>query len=425
MADYLYLWSSTSQWRRRTPPMVKEIFSRAIMKTHDIEEETIPVWNGQIVCRPDVDGRIVWSEGMVAVNAWSNPDYRKHIEQEGDLGLAGEFMEALFPRADEREIILNWLTWNLRNEADKPAWAPFLFSKTKGSGKSTFCALVRRLFGERNSATQNNVDKLTGQFNSTVLLSKLVVCEELQLQTRSTKGNALKTYITEKSTLVERKGIDAQTMTQCCCFLFTTNHLPTWIEKGERRYYLVDIDHDGHASGPRAKEFSELVGRLHEFMAEDQNMAGVYRALKDRELPADFSAKSLNTEEVATELMVRLAGISDDTIPARLEEELRAKGRHAITEKDLSELITKDLGTKLSATRHLMGDLGWSRAEVKWGGNAFAKVIWVEPQYSVGGGKIYGPDSYQQNLAEHLEAPCPLNGVIAAAAAPATVGDLY
>ncbi|WP_238321738.1 hypothetical protein [Halocynthiibacter namhaensis] len=62
--------------------------------------------------------------------------------------------------------------------------------------------------------------------------------------------------------------------------------------------------------------------------------------------------------------------------------------------------------------------------KAKWGGNTFARVVWVEPEYSVGKGKVLGPDGYQQNLAEHLETPCPLNGAIAATAS-AAVGDLY
>jgi hypothetical protein len=88
----------------------------------------------------------------------------------------------MFLRQAEREMILNWLAWNLQNEDDKPTWAPFLYSRTKGSGKSAFCHLVSVLFGQENSVTQNNVDQLTSRFNMTALHSKLVISEELQLR---------------------------------------------------------------------------------------------------------------------------------------------------------------------------------------------------------------------------------------------------
>ena len=44
-------------------------------------------------------------------------------------------MEVTFPRPKEREMLLNWLAWCLQNEADKPGWAPVLYSSTKGSVK--------------------------------------------------------------------------------------------------------------------------------------------------------------------------------------------------------------------------------------------------------------------------------------------------
>lgn len=52
--------------------------------------------------------------------------------------------------------------------------------------------------------TQNNVDKLTGRFNATVLTRKLVICEELNLRQDSPQGNALKTYLTERQIMTER-----------------------------------------------------------------------------------------------------------------------------------------------------------------------------------------------------------------------------
>lgn len=397
--------------------MLKAIFKRAIESTHVVEEETIPVWNGRRVCDPEVANRVVWKDGMVSVNTWLQPHYRTHKEEDADLGVAGEFLDALFVRENEKAMFLNWLAWCLQNEGDKPTWAPFLYSKTKGSGKSTLCKLVRTLFGEENSITQNNVDKLTGQFNATVLLNKLVVCEELQLPKASSKGNALKTYITEKETTVERKGVDAEPISQRCCFLFTTNHLPSWIEEGERRYYLIEIDHDGHASGSQAKEFSDLVGRLYEFLEEEKNVASVYQALMERRLPKEFSAKSLNAEAVATDLMKRIASVSEDTILARLREELAEKGQHAIPESDVTEILVKELHANISTTRHKMTELGWKRQKVKWSGNSFSKVIWVEEGYHVVNGKIYGPDGYEQDLGKHFEHPCLLNAPVVLAAA--------
>lgn len=86
-----------------------------------------------------------------------------------------------------------------------PSWAPFLYSQSKGTGKSTLCNLIAGLFGLENTATQNNVDQLTGRFSSTLLLSKLVICEETYLRPGSSQGNTLKMNITGVLMLDARK----------------------------------------------------------------------------------------------------------------------------------------------------------------------------------------------------------------------------
>jgi phage/plasmid-associated DNA primase len=87
----------------------------------------------------------------------------------------------MFPREHERIRFLDWLAWSLQNEDQKPNWAPFLYSDRKGTGKSSLAAVATALFGPANTATQNNVDKLTGRFNMSLLLSKFVVSEEVKL----------------------------------------------------------------------------------------------------------------------------------------------------------------------------------------------------------------------------------------------------
>lgn len=218
---------------------------------------TIPVWNGQVVCAAGNNERLVRKKGMVAVNVWIKPSYRDR-NVPADFGVATEFLEWIFPVPAERTKILDWVAWNLQNESDKPSWAPLLYSEEKGTGKSTFCELIAALMGKENSVTQNNVKKLAARFNMTALQSKLVISEELQLRSDGAEANALKTYLTEGDALAERKGQEAVRITQCCAFLFTTNHLPTWIEAGDRRFYVVEVKHDGHASGCSPKRSGRL-----------------------------------------------------------------------------------------------------------------------------------------------------------------------
>ena len=319
--------------------------------------------------------------------------------------VATEFLDVFLTRKEEQLKFLDWLAWCLQNEGDKPAWAPFFYSSTKGSGKSTLSKLVGRLFGEENTVTLNGVEKLTSRFNTTVLTSKLVILEEVSLKTESPQSNAMKTFITEKEATVELKGQEAERVEQLCCFLLTTNHLPTWIEKDERRYYLIDVDHDGHASGPKSKEFAGICARLHLFLENDKNVATLYADLMQRQLAEGFSAKTLNIIEDATPLMKQIQGASEITVRCLLEELLNKKGQFAVPEADVAMIVTNELGASINSTRHLMSDLGWSKKKVKWSGKLYARSIWIKKGFDVSNGKIFGPDSYEECLNEHLKDP--------------------
>lgn len=387
---------------RVTSSVLKQVFDRVITSLHDDRSQSIAVWNGSIVCDPS-SPRLVWVDGAVAVNKWQQPTYRKLEVTDSDFGIATEFFDKLFPRSTERALVVNWLAWNLQNEADKPGWAVFLYSRSKGTGKSTFCSLVAELFGQSNSVIQNNVTKLTAQFNTTVLNSKLVVSEEVQLKQDSTQSNSMKTFITDRSILAERKGMEAEQIEQRCCFLFTSNHLPTWIEADDRRYYVVEVDHSGHAAGSEVDQFSALVARVHDLMNDPVGLAKLYNALLAHPIPDGFNAKSLSLQRDSTEVMHRLQAASSQITTDQLEEFLNQVGDYAVPEATVIDHVRGEMYLNANSIRHMMPELGWHKLRVKWGGVDYARSLWVKSGYTVSGGYVHGPDGYRKKLKDNIE----------------------
>jgi hypothetical protein len=211
--------------------LLSETFETASTRTGYDRALSVPTWNGSVRCLPGHAQRLIWKNGMVSLNSWNTPEYRKVETDGGDPGTVLDFLDFIFPTADERDVFLNWLAWCLQNEAGKPTWGPILCSKRKGTGKSTLCEIARLLFGTENSQTQNNVDKLTGQFNMQMMTSKFIVSEELDIRPGTKAANALKTFMTETDTAAEAKGRELERVVQCFCCMFTTNHLPLWIEE--------------------------------------------------------------------------------------------------------------------------------------------------------------------------------------------------
>ncbi|MDP2496343.1 DUF5906 domain-containing protein [Shimia thalassica] len=391
--------------------LIKGLFKLLIEQRHTDTERCFQVWNGTAICAPGNPDRLLMKRGSVSANVWSEPEYRQLRVNAADCGVVGEFFDVFFQRDEEREHFLNWLAWCLQNEGDKPAWAPFFYSRSKGTGKSTTCRILTELFGAHNTAVQNNVSKLTQQFNSTVLTSKLVVCEETQITPGSPQSNAIKTFITDSDVLVERKGFEAERSRQYCCFVFTSNFAPTWLEEGERRYYVMEVDHDGRSGGPRAAEFAGLVGRVHQFLDDPANVARLYNALMQRPVSETFNAKSLNIAEHSTPVMQRLQQNSRQTVLDQLEEQLNERGLVVLPEAAVAHFVRKHLNVNVNQTRHLMDELEWQKTKVKWGGKDYARAIWVRPGYSIERGKIYGPDFPTESVSDYLHREDPMSDI--------------
>jgi len=376
--------------------VLRDVFQRSLVEAHNDPEQTVPIWNGSTRCCPEVSQAIIREGETVAINTWKAPAYRQLGVVEANTSMLDLFLEKIFPQEIDRRVAKDWLAWCLQNEADKPSWALFLYSRRKGTGKSTFCHLAGRLFGEENSITQNSISKLTGRFNKPLLDSKLVISEELQLKPDSPHGNTLKTYITEKVTTSEAKGRDVEKVQQCCCFLFTTNHIPLWIEADERRYYVIDADHSGYASGPDAEQFGEFVGELSAWLAEDRNVATLYNGLMQHRVSNDFNPRSLHLSSIQTPVMKRIMGGTREVLLDRLAERLAGLGRFAIPQEMLAKVFIEELKTSQNRLRHMMPELGWRSKTVKWGGVDHKRTIWIHEDYQVVGGRVKGPNSYDE-----------------------------
>ena len=383
--------------------MLREVFDTAIHQINGDQYRSIPIWTGAIQPFPgNPERRIQLDSGQFILNSWQTPSYRQLTEVQPRKEVFWVLIYLMFTKVEERERVLDWLAWCLQNESKKPNWAIILYSKTKGTGKSTLCRIAARLFGQENTSVQNNIEKVAAKFNGPILNSKLVVCEEVNLRPDSEVGNKLKTLITEPFTTAERKGRDVERVPLHSCFLMTTNHLPLWIEAGERRFYVVDVAHDGHAAGPKAASFAQRVKCVEDAMLNDERVAAFYQYLMLRELAEDFDPMTLNTAVHGTAVMKQLLSNQTPATNQQLAEYLGSEGCLAITEQDLRIYVSKEMRVSVNAIRHMMTDLCWTRYEVKWGGKDYARAIWTAPTYAIDRGNILGPNNYSQAVCDVL-----------------------
>ena len=359
-------------------------------------ELSIPVWSGKRVCLPANRQKVFFKDGTATVNIWEDPAYRRETAIP-DKAL-DEFLAYVIPKEQDRKVFLNWLAWNRQNEGKKPSWAVMLYSEKQGTGKSTLTDLLWALFGEENTGRANGVSKLVGRFNKELLENKLVIVEEVEVKRGSSEANSLKTLITENSTLVEAKGLPAYVEHIYCAFIMTTNHLPLWLEESDRRFFILEFNHQGYSNGgPEYETFTELVARLKKLTADPKRLKGIYDALMAWKVPKTFGEK-LDVQKYATDVMLQLRDLSPDVAKQIVEEVLNDSGIVFVPIEYASKVINLHTPREVNAQTHLFRELGWKKQKFAWAGEAQKWAWWkpVDPQYPAAKGKVWNGHNWDE-----------------------------
>lgn len=380
-----------------------ELVKKAVQAVGDPEGEDLQrilsVWSEAYVCRPGDSRRILPNAtGTIDLNTWAAPAYRR-LDVKADPGVFLTFLHWIIPDQIQRRMVLDLFSWSLQNEHDRPRWGLMLYSPEKGTGKSTFAMTCRALFGGENSIALNGVSKLTQKFSATALTRKFVNCEEVDIQPNSRQVNDLKAIFTDDQIALERKGFETEQVDLHGVYLFTSNHMPTFLKGLDRRLYVVQVSHGGHASGPDAVEFGELNDRVKVALKDEHQLAGLYRWLMTRPLSPGFNPNSLNTATQATPIMRQILGC-DDANKQLLSEFLGEL--KAITLETLQNFARRSLRLTTGAAQAMMLELGWKQQKAKWGGVGYSRSIWVHSDYVAEDGKLHGPDGFEDSLSVHL-----------------------
>ena len=150
--------------------------------------------------------------------------------------------------ADDNEInyryILKWLGSMLKATGNLEGTSLIIFG-AQGSGKSTFFEFLNEFVIGVNYSVELNLDNITGQFNSLIDKKVMVVVNEMESKNnKNEKGvDALKTYITDKRVVVEKKGIDAVSVTNYSRYALLTDNIKTLGALLGRRWAMFKCSH--------------------------------------------------------------------------------------------------------------------------------------------------------------------------------------
>ncbi len=351
------------------------------------------VYSGKAYPQPGNSSTRLFRNGMWDINTWRSPEYRElrpSISAQKSTASFDDMLEFAIPEQRQRDMLLDWIAWNLQNEGSKPSWAIMLYSETKGTGKSTIAKVLSALFGEENTALSNGIKPLVQRFAADHLDRKLILAEEVHISSHSAEGNALKDLITNTSVSVERKYQPVVTIPQHSCFVFMTNHKPLWLEGGERRYYIINMDHDGHSQGEKNEKFYALAAELNISLANKQFVRDLYARLMTRELSSQFDAKNMRFNDHATPIMRELQAISGNEGEQVLKALLDEYHVSLIPSEDFPDFVAYLKLRNANSLRNMLSKLGWEARRYRFAGAQHR--VWCHKSLQVENGRVSHPE---------------------------------
>lgn len=171
------------------------------------------------------------------LNVWRDP---KIIPLEGDISILMSHINLMFPDEKERNMVLDWLAFNIQRQGEKILWALVILGDY-GTGKSMIGLMMEKLLGTWNISRPTN-EQLQENFTGWQLKASLIIIEELMQSGRLDLVNKLKPMITQPTTRIRQMHREAYDYPNRFNILAFTNFINAiYIDDKDRRYGIVKV----------------------------------------------------------------------------------------------------------------------------------------------------------------------------------------
>lgn len=161
----------------------------------------------------------------------------KHLPVEGNYDNTNDFLKHLF--GDKIDIAIDWLTL-LYKQPTQMLPAICLVSKENRTGKTTFLRWLCKIY-DSNSIILGNED-LSSNFNSSWATKLIIGVDETVIEKNLVKEK-IKRLVTDDEILVERKGIDKNSVPFVGKFILLSNNESNFIkfDKEDTRFFVSKV----------------------------------------------------------------------------------------------------------------------------------------------------------------------------------------
>lgn len=302
-----------------------------------------------------------------ALNTWNETGV---TPKKGDWNLFRHHLRNVICGGEQAHFdwLMDWLAHVVQCPQDKVPTSVVIRSSGKGIGKSKLGEYVSEIVGRQNASKIENKDQLFGRFNAALGGKTFVVLEEAVFAGSPADKNKLKEKISEKTTLIERKGIDPVLMPSYAHFMiFGNEHHVVPADLQERRYFMLDVSWDLPDPADKTAYFAPIIEQMekdggiaamaHELLHRDYNRSALFIAPTTKHL-ARQQAFGLEPPERVLVEMARTEQLPTEIAGVERTIELSVVKPTVIQTKDLMRALQDECsGQSFHRQRTRLGEL--------------------------------------------------------------------
>ena len=184
------------------------------------------------------------SKGLTVYNLYQRPQSISHPDIQSRASIIFDFILTVICDSNQElhEFILKWIAHILQN--GKSGLALVLMGDF-GCGEGTFSQLLIAIFGLEYTYTDVCGSRIESRFNGHEEGKLLGIMEELSNNNAEhhTRAEIMKSKITDKESMIEKKNVEVYPSTNNCNYVFITNgQNPVKIEDNQRRYIALRVN---------------------------------------------------------------------------------------------------------------------------------------------------------------------------------------
>lgn len=280
------------------------------------------------------------AEGFNFKNIWVAPKVEPALDAKAEPFI--EFLNFAVGEA-KAAYLIDWFAWQYQRPLDKPHTALYIYG-AQGSGKNTIHTTMELVFGSSAVQMCADPDKLKSMSAVDLWSRTLLFTDECEVSINSSLYHQIKSMTGKDYTDADRKHQHFGRHHVPANLVMLSNHSPTFLEKDDRRFYVVEMH-------PR-ENFEQYFNGYYRWLRDQSGAAEVAGLLAQR----DISHLTLAGRPPMTPEKEKALGLATHQDTLDVQHRIQELGRIVFLPEDFSK--GTDALVKPARLQHILDEVG-------------------------------------------------------------------